>query len=295
MSAQISINPVLTNNAQGSFQTQSDGYIQGVALDDPAVRNQLAGGYLVSAETLPMWGGVGISEIIPGGANTPARELGGGVSRATSIATPTDTSTAGILTGFSVFNQDHAMINTPQSPVPLAATNMLVNFYRLGSLARIAVKCDPALISKQGKLITSLVSWDYVAQMLVAYSPAYTAAVVSGATWSAGVATFTVNVDYQTLLSAGDRINVSGVVSTGGGSYNGNWVVVDVPDATHVRVTMASTGGTFSSNGALAAGGGALPCKIIDVQATNCMTVLYDSATGFATWDRNGACALIQI
>lgn len=36
--ANLSLNPMATTNALGSFGVQSDGYIQGVALDDPANR-----------------------------------------------------------------------------------------------------------------------------------------------------------------------------------------------------------------------------------------------------------------
>ena len=38
MTAQITINPVLTTNAAGSFNIKSSGYIQGTILDDPAIR-----------------------------------------------------------------------------------------------------------------------------------------------------------------------------------------------------------------------------------------------------------------
>jgi hypothetical protein len=210
MTAQISFNPVLTTNALGSFNVDSVGYIQGVMLDDPAVRYQLAGGILASSETLPMWGGVGISELVPGGGSPPipSDTLGTVVSRATTLAAHT----TGQLTGFSVFNQDNSMVTTPQSPVPLAGSGMSVHFLRLGSNARIVVKCDPALVSLKGSLITTQVSWDFTNQLLVAYD------------------------------------------------------------------TVA-----------------ALPVKILDVNVGNSMTVTYSSGTGFATWNRSGTTALIQI
>lgn len=153
----ININPGVTTNAAGSFNVQSLGFIQGVALDDPSVRNELAGGYLDAGETLPMWGGVAIEELT--GDVTESR--GNDIKRAVSYAT---------LTGFSVFNQNHAAINSPQSPVPLSATTMLVNFYRLGSGARIPLKIDPALVSAEGQIITQQVSWDFNNSMIVAYS-----------------------------------------------------------------------------------------------------------------------------
>src|SRR5487761_2489213 len=132
MSAQISFNPGLTTNALGSFSIQSDGMVQGVATDDPAIRNELSGGVLASTETLPMWGGVGIYENIPVSGNNGT--LGGNIGRATSV------SSTKALTGFSVFNQAHNWITTPQSPVPMGASASTVNFYRLGSGARIAVQ-----------------------------------------------------------------------------------------------------------------------------------------------------------
>ena len=49
------------------------------------------------------------------------------------VMTPTNVTgggTAGSLTGFSVFDQAYGMINSPQSPVQLAATYMQVNFFR---------------------------------------------------------------------------------------------------------------------------------------------------------------------
>ena len=50
-----------------------------------------------------------------------------------------------------------------------------------------------------------------------------------------------------------------------------------------------------TTNGTLSAGGGALPVRIIEVFPTNCMTVNIDPVTGYATWNRNGVCALALI
>ena len=64
MSANITINPVKTVVAAGTFNIQTDGYIVGFAMPDPATRFQLAGGLVAANETMPMWGGVGISESV---------------------------------------------------------------------------------------------------------------------------------------------------------------------------------------------------------------------------------------
>jgi len=159
MSSNISFNPLTTTNGLGSFSVQSDGYVQGVALDDPAIRNALAGGYLAAAETLPMWGGVAIMENIP--PSTSDGALGGAIQRADTNAH---------ITGFSVFNQAHNWVTSPQSQVPSAGAGMTVPFYRLGSGARIAVAIDPALVSLDGGLITQQVSWDLTNQKIIAYS-----------------------------------------------------------------------------------------------------------------------------
>ena len=169
MVANVSFNPMATTNAAGSFNVSSSGYIQGTALNDPSVRNYLAGGQLAASETLPMWGGVGISENLPAlsaeSGYNPNHTLGGQVGRATSL---TQTA-AGGLSGFSVFDQNHSAITTPQSPVPLVGSGMTFNFYRLGSGARIVVAADPALVSLDGGPIGQQVSWDFANQLLVPY------------------------------------------------------------------------------------------------------------------------------
>lgn len=307
MVSTVSVNPILTGNAPGTFKKLSDGFIQGMAMDDPATRNALAGGVLSVLETLPMWGGVGITELIAQvlSQTTHSETLGNDIRRATGIATALP------LTGFSVLDQNHSAIITQNSQVPLVLSGMTMNFYRLGSGARVPVKCSTGLVSAaRGGAVSQQVSWDFTAQQLVPFSAAYAQGVVSGAVWSntaGGQVQFTINVDLTAAVNAGDVINVSGVVNTGGastGAFNGTWVVVSVDDATHVTVAApaSATIGTFASNGVLAAGGGALPVRLIAVRADNCMTVNYSNpnqspnpGTGFATWNYDGACALIEL
>src|ERR1017187_9649672 len=98
MPAYVPFNPFATTNAAGSFGTISDGYIQGVAMDNPAALQFLNAGNLASTETLPMWGGVGVKSNIPlqGG-------LLGDIQRSDTLAN---------LAGFSVYNQDYAMLSS---------------------------------------------------------------------------------------------------------------------------------------------------------------------------------------
>ena len=204
----ISLNPLLMTNAAGSFATDLDGYIQGFALDDPAIRNWLVGGALATTETVPMWGGVPIQETLPD-STVRSKSLGPVIKRATS---------QGTVTGFSVFNQNYAAVNTPQSPVPLSANGMLVNLFRTGSGARIVVQMDQAM--------------------------------------------------------------VSGLAGSQTGPTALYW------DVTNYRITLTTTGGNWALPTSL---------KLIDWNATSSMIVSYDSSTGFATWNRSGATALLQI
>ena len=286
MAATLNVNPMQTTNAAGSFGVLSDGYIQGISEDDPALRFELAGGILSSLETLPMWGGVGIAELVPAtfSSTTQAPELGSLIQRANGLTGSL------ALTGFSVFDQAHSMINTPQSPVPLALNGMSVNFYRLGCGMRIPVQCDPALISLRSGIINPQVSWDFSGQKLVTYEPTEAAIAITAASWSAGVASFTTAA--QNLV-VGNTFTVSGITPAG---YNGTYVALTVPDTTHVTVALATNpGGAGTVFGQINASGGALNVRVLDVKATNCMIVSYDPVSGFATWNRNGACALILI
>ena len=160
----VTINPAVQTSAAGMFNIESDGFIVGAAMPDPAARFALSGGWLATSETLPMFGGVGISENVPQERPPMTRAdvaLGGIIARATAYAN---------LTGFSVFDQNYAAVNSPQSPVPTTDKGGLVNFYRLGSGARVALAIDPTLISLEGGLITAQVSWDFTNQKIIAFA-----------------------------------------------------------------------------------------------------------------------------
>jgi hypothetical protein len=150
----ITINPVITTTAAGSFSVTLDGLVQGMAMDDPSSRNWLSGGQLAQTETLPMVGGIPITETVPvppvAPAVGPQHALQNIISRAT---------TAANMTGISVFNQNWSAINSPQSPVPLLDPGMLVNFYRFGTNARIPLNLNPAAVIT-GLVITTPLFWD---------------------------------------------------------------------------------------------------------------------------------------
>lgn len=304
MVATITFNPTVTTNALGSFNIQTSGYVQGTALDSPNARYNLAGGVLATTETLPMWGGVGISEAIPGAGavgTRPSDSLGGIITRATTLAA----ATTGQLTGFSVFDQDHAMINTPQSPVPQVGSGGSVHFYRIGSGARIAVACDPSLVSLEGNVVTQNVSWDFNNQVLQPYDASTATYAITSMTWSStnGGQVAVVMGVASPVAGVGDVINVSGVTSnsgTGGISLlNGNHAVNTFTDNQHFTFLLPGTSSQWGTIGLTSAvlnyGTGALGVKVLDIQVGNSMTVSYDPTTGFLTWNRSGTAAIILI
>jgi len=296
MSTFVGFNPMAVQNAPGFFGVQSDGFTQGVALDDPAVRYQLAGGQVASTETLPMWGGLGITEsLIASNSNTAAGSFGNLLTRAMSNAN---------ITGFTVFNQGHNAINWPENQVPVAGTNMTMNFYRLGSLARIPLAADPSLVAALATgSIVQQVTWDTNNQRLVAYDASTGTVSVTSITssYSNGVYTMVVVCAAASNVGAiGDTINISGVTGTGAALVNGNQTVTAFTDNQHFtfQITAASgaiatgsLGGTIVLNQST----GALPCKILKLAKGNSRIVSYNAVTGNTNWLDNQSTVLVQI
>lgn len=298
MVASLSFNPFLTSNAAGGFNISSAGFWQGMSVDEPDLRNRLAGGVLASTETKPMWGGVGISEAVPGATGGPNTVLGGIITRATTL---TATSANG-LTGFSVFDQNYAAVSNPQSPVPMIGSGGQVNYYRLGSGKRIIVAMEPSLVSAQGVIVSQQVSWDFNDSVLQPYVASGATEAVTSMTWSAtNGGQVAVVMTSASVYGLGDTINVSGVTNTGTGAVgliNTNQTINTWTDTTHFTFLLPGTAlvwGTFGGTIVLNVGTGALACKILEVQVGNSGTVVYDPVTGFATWNRTGACAMILI
>jgi hypothetical protein len=283
----IAFNPMQTLNAGGQFRLLSDGYVQGATMDDPAARYSLSGGFLAPSETLPMWGGVGIYEDTSGGLQVNgADSLGQAVGRAASLAT---------MVGFSVFNQNHAWIQVPGSPVPLAGSNQTVSFHRFGSGARLAVAMDPALVTLQGGLVTQAASWDFTNQMLVPYAPVEAVETITGITWAntnGGTATATTSAAHG--YAVGDDVTLVGTIPT---IYSGQSKILTVPSGTTFTFAVPATTnpGNATTPGTIAGGGGLLPVKIINVNIGGSKTVLYNPLTNITAWNPNGSAALILL
>lgn len=296
----IALAPMLTSTFAGGFEVSSFGLVQGVAMDDPAVRFALAGGVLDPSETLPMWGGVGIYANVPTVGSGP---LGPRVGRATSL-TP---SAAKGLIGFSSYNQATAALTSPQSPAPTMGSLMTVPYWPLGSGARLAVAIDPSLAAtlQSGVSIGTQVSWDFNNQLLQPYDASTATYSMSSVTSSynatTGVYTFVcVAAEATPVAAVGDSINISGITSTGAALVNGNQTITSFTDDEHFSFQVAAAANAIAT-GALAGtivlnyGTGALPCTIERVEVGNSKVVAWDPVNLVATWNPSGAAALIRI
>ncbi len=296
MVATIPYNPYgqMGGNA-GLFNVSSTGLRQGTAYADPATRYRLRAGILSQSETLPMWGGVGVYANLGGGSQAgpsgnPSYSLGSIVGRAAGLTGSLK------LVGFSVFDEAYAMVTTPQSPVPLAASGMQVNWYALGTLARLAVACDPSLVSLRGSTILPQVSWDFTNQMLVPFLGAQT---ISSGTYVSATGVITLAMAASQTFSAGDSVTLASLTGTGAfASLDGTWTALTVAGTAVTLQGPVGAGAATITGGSLTVGGSAsaaLPVEVLDVQASNCETVSYNASTGQATWNYTGACAVIGL
>ncbi len=156
MSGTISFNPFGTSTPQNTFLSPTQGYMQGVVYDDTVARLQLMGGQLATTESIVMWGGRPIGEQINITLTGNSDGLGPQVASATSQAT---------CTGWSTFGASYVLIPGGVYP-PVAAVGNWIGFYRYGSLARMAVACDPALVTSisggTNTITSQALYWDVV-------------------------------------------------------------------------------------------------------------------------------------
>ncbi len=289
----ININPMPTTNAANTFGVDWDGGFQGVAHPDPAARYALRNGVLAAAETLPMWGGVAINELIPGLSGGAVPQMGSLIQSATSAGSN--------VTGFATFNQAYGGIATPQSPVPLFYGAGTVAFFRLNSGARLWLPCSANIGLTGGvSAFKSQVSWDAINRQIVPYTAAFIAmaTATTAATYNGTTGVFVLTgASVPSQIGVGSWVGVAGFAGTAA-VLNGSWQVSAVTTTT--ISFLGPTGQTIVS-GDLAvaagqttlAGGGAVGIQGVDaVSLGKSMSVSYAASTGFATWNRSGNCLL---
>ena len=153
----VTFNPQKTTSPQGTFLASTQGYYQGDFVDDPSTRMELAAGQIASTVNQPIWGGMAITEKV-----SPIGE--------SSLGTPLSLATAaGNITGFTVFTQVYNAIITPGNSVQTVSAGMTINFFRIGSGARIKVAISDALVATiEGGAVNQALYWDPALQQLTA-------------------------------------------------------------------------------------------------------------------------------
>lgn len=288
--------PAATTNANaGTFaDPSSGGLVQGQDYSDPSVDFRLRGGLLNSAETLPMWGGVALYQWVPGvTAGQPIRALGPTVGRATTVTGSTKP-----IAGFSVFRGNYAWVNEPGSTAPQAAAGQSVNYYPLGSLARIVLACDPALVDLVGAVTNAALAWDFTNQLLIPFL----SSTISSGTYNSTTGVVVLTFAAAQALSPGDTVTLSSLTGTGAyASLDGAWQVTAVSGVTVTLQATAALGAAAITGGTMATGTSLAtlqtPFNVLEVQNTNAVTVGYNATSGLTNYNfgPGNACALVSI
>jgi len=134
--ANISFNPALMTGAQESFLVDTQGYIQGITLQDPVSRMHLESGKVASSVSQPVWGGMGIA-INTADAAVDDNRTGSSIALASTTQ----------INGFTVFDQAINMVQTPGNTVPTSVAGMSVAYYRFGSKARVPLPIASGTLS----------------------------------------------------------------------------------------------------------------------------------------------------
>lgn len=160
------MNPYSTTQASGLFSSDTTGAMQGVSFADPATRYRLSQGYVSPDETLPMWGGLAVSEHIsgiassgPASAESTSSRMGSELKRATSAAD---------IVGITLYDHSNHMPIAPGSTAPRAFPGNSIGFARFGSNMRVPVPADPALRQQIGQNTNLSLGWDCQNQRLIA-------------------------------------------------------------------------------------------------------------------------------
>src|SRR6185437_3817690 len=155
----ITLNPLPTTFASGTFNDSTVGYVAGSLYPNASTRNLIRTGFIGAAVTGLMYGGVGVT-VSTQAAASPM--LGPQLTIATAI---------GNLAGFLVGEQSAAPVQTPQSPVPLASPGMGFSVVEFGLGHCIAL---PMAAANAANLLTAAdttqLTWAYTNQVLLPFT-----------------------------------------------------------------------------------------------------------------------------
>lgn len=277
----VTFNPYVITNVQDGFSVQSNGYLQGDVLADPATRFAITGGVIAATDVgTPMWGGTPVFE--RAAPVTPANGyMGSTIGRAVNASS---------IAGFATFNGSFSLPTTPQSPVPMGTAGNSYNYVRVNTGNRLVLKCNAA-VAAYANTANSLVSfsWDYVNDQLIPYAAlALTPSGTSNTStvWAGGVLTVTTAAVHG--LSTGNNVTIVGAAPY---NYNVSGPIT-VTSTTTYTIPVPGNPGVNTAAGATYAGLGGFNATLLEID-TNSTIVTYNSTTGFATWTPNSTVAVV--
>jgi hypothetical protein len=139
MPSTVTFAPYGTTVSSISYTLQTDGFVQGVFIDSPALRYTLEGGVVASTQTAPIWGGLPLTLTVPA--------LGSGGSSSGLGPVATTASAAGNIDAWCLNNQAAAGVITPSSNAPLFSSGGSLNFSRVGSGLLVVLPVNPAAVN----------------------------------------------------------------------------------------------------------------------------------------------------
>lgn len=221
----VTLNPMPVTDASGSFFISSQGYVAGTVYPNAAARMFLQAAVIdpSASSSAFFYGGVGITAKIVNPGGSPA--LSSALDKMLDLATA-----VGNLTGFAVFDQSAAGIQTPNSQVPTYSPGQSLNFYGFGSGACIKLPISntnaQALL---GVADNTALSWDYTNQVVIPYTnTGANAGAIPGTVWNTTVTSPVARIiDVQVGNSMIVAVNSP---STGLASWtaNGSVVVLEI-------------------------------------------------------------------
>ena len=154
MASTISLAPYETTNSETSFLLQTDGFVAGTFLDNPAGRYALESGLVSASQATPLYGGLPITLDVPApGSGGASSGLGSTILAATAESN---------VDAFCVFNQASAGVITPSSTAPLYPSNTSANFVRIGCGLWVVLPVKPGDVNTiAGGGANQAIYWDY--------------------------------------------------------------------------------------------------------------------------------------
>lgn len=182
--ANVSFNPAVMTAAQNTFLVSTEGFIQGIPLDDWVSGAWNNPGIVASGVTQPVWGGMGVTVASSVLSSTGIQGQSIGLATTTEIH------------GFTTFDRGINMIQTPGNTVAIATAGSSIPFFLFGSNVRLPLPIASGTLANFENAAANIpLYWDTAALCLTTVSSTTTVAL------PATVKLYAVNTDNSKMVS----------------------------------------------------------------------------------------------